>query len=104
MDAHNITHQLGGTWRNGAGQAPCPICQPERRRDQNALSIGEGNGKVLLHCFKGGCSFVDIANAASLPLDAVRLDYEALQQRDARQSEYAAKGGCCKPVTGCCQW
>ena len=63
MKARTLTYDLGGHWRNGRGQAPCPKCQPERRNDQRALSIAEANGSILLYCFKGGCSFVDIANA-----------------------------------------
>jgi len=88
MDAHSITHRLGGTWRNGHGQAPCPVCQPERRQDQAALSIREGDSNLLLHCFKGGCSFVEIATAANLPLNSVQMDFEARQDREVKQAEY----------------
>lgn len=45
---------------------PCPICQPEQRRDQNALSIMTKGGKTLLHCHKSGCDFRDIARALDL--------------------------------------
>ena len=108
MDAHTITHQLGGSWRNGQGQAPCPICQPERRRDQTALSVGQGNGKVLFYCFKGGCSFVEIANAIDLPLGEVQIDFEAQREREAKQTAYAAANlksardlwNHAKPITG----
>ena len=48
MDGRTIAHNLGGAWRNGRGNAPCPICQPERRRDQTALSISEEGGNDVL--------------------------------------------------------
>jgi Toprim domain len=90
-DAHALAHSLCGYWRNGKGQAPCPICQPERRKDQRALSITEQGGKLLLHCFKAGCSFVEIAQAADLPLDGVQIDFDAVKETKAKQGEYQAR-------------
>ena len=90
MSAHTITNELGGHWKNRRGQAPCPICQPERRPDQNALSIRSSNGKLLLHCFKRRCSFAEIANAVDLPLDSLRIDFLASRDADRRQAEYTA--------------
>jgi Toprim domain len=90
MDAHTLTHKLGGHWRNGHGQAPCPICQPERRCDQIALSISQQAGKLLLYCFKSHCSFVDIAQAAEMPLGGVQIDCEAHKQAERKQTEYQA--------------
>ena len=90
MDAHALTHTLGGAWRNGRGQAPCPVCQPERRRDQIALSISEANGKILLFCFKRRCSFIEIANAISLPLDHAGVDVAARSETERKQAEDAA--------------
>jgi len=81
---------LSGTWRNGAGQAPCPICQPERRKDQTALSISNEGGKLLLHCFKSHCSFVDIAQAANLRLEGVQMDFDAVRESEAKQAAYTA--------------
>lgn len=66
MTAKDLTHYLGGIWRNGYGQAPCPICQSERRADQNALSISDSNGTLLLHCFKSNCDFQEILRAAGM--------------------------------------
>ncbi|MEL6794654.1 MAG: virulence-associated protein E, partial [Pseudomonadota bacterium] len=63
MNAERITRDLGGRWRAGAGSAPCPVCQPERRRDQTALSLRDGDKGVLLFCHKSGCAFADIAEA-----------------------------------------
>ncbi|MDF0603918.1 toprim domain-containing protein [Psychromarinibacter sp. C21-152] len=90
MDARTLTYQLGGHWKNGRGQAPCPLCQPERRHDQRALSVGAANGKILLYCFKSGCSFVEIANAAGADLGAVQLDFEAHREADRKRKAYAA--------------
>lgn len=65
--ARELTAALGGRWHGRNGSAPCPVCQPERRRDQLALSIGAGaGGRLLLWCFKAGCSYADIAAAAGL--------------------------------------
>lgn len=90
MDAQAITRKLSGTWRNGSGQSPCPACQPERRKDQTALSISQVNGKILLHCFKDGCNFVEITNAIDLPLRSARIDHAAQRESDAKQAAYAA--------------
>jgi hypothetical protein len=90
MDIQALTHTLGGAYRNGRGQAPCPICQPERRKDQNALSLSEQAGKLLVYCFKSRCSFVDIASAGSMPLQDVHLDLEAQAKADQHQRKYQA--------------
>jgi hypothetical protein len=89
-DAYALTHSLGGHWKNGKGQAPCPICQPERRRDQIALSVAEKGGKLLLYCFKSHCSFVDIGQAANLPLGGVKIGIDAVRESEAKQSADAA--------------
>lgn len=90
INARIITEQLGGFYRDGKGNAPCPVCQTERRKDQTALSISNGNGKILLHCFKGACSFVDIANAIDLPLEGVQIDFTAQRESETKQAGYAA--------------
>lgn len=90
MDARAITHSLGGAWRNGRGQAPCPVCQPERRKDQTALSLAQANGKLLLHCFKSDCNFVDIANAAGTNLGAVQVDFNVQREHERKRREYQA--------------
>jgi hypothetical protein len=43
-EAQRITQALGGDWRGGSGLAPCPVCQPEGRRDQRALSLSDNRG------------------------------------------------------------
>ena len=61
LDAYTLTHTLGGRWFGGYGSAPCPVCQQDGRRDQNALTISQGDVQpLLLNCKKEGCTFEDI--------------------------------------------
>lgn len=90
MQAETITRKLNGNWRGGAGTAPCPICQPEGRRDQAALSIRDGDKGPLLFCFKAGCAFADIAAAVDLPRSSGEVDFEAMQGAKERQATYDA--------------
>lgn len=64
MDIQSLTKKLGGAYKHGKGQAPCPVCQQERRKDQNALSISQQGDKILLFCFKSNCRFEDIVATA----------------------------------------
>ncbi|SHL70561.1 hypothetical protein SAMN05443432_102296 [Roseovarius litoreus] len=41
-DAANLTRELGGKWLRRYGSAPCPVCQPERRKGQSALPAPDG--------------------------------------------------------------
>lgn len=67
MDAKDITTSLGGHWQGRFGTAPCPICQGERLKGQNALTLTDGeDGRLLAHCKKSGCDFVDIISALGL--------------------------------------
>ena len=90
-DAKFLTHTLGGIWRNDRGNAPCPVCQPERRRGQNALSISGTGGKLLLHCFKNGCSFAHITRAAGIVLGVVAIDRDGQKKSDNMRGRYNAK-------------
>ena len=65
-DAKTLTAMLGGKWYRRYGVAPCPICQPDRRRDQDALTLSDGAGGLLAHCKKSGCAFRDILAAAGV--------------------------------------
>ena len=38
-EARTLTSALNGRWQARYGTAACPICQPEHRRDQNALTL-----------------------------------------------------------------
>lgn len=77
---------LGGRWYGRYGTAPCPVCQPERRRDQNALSLADGQNGLLLHCKKSSCAFRDILAALGLALGRYRPpDPENLALRDSQR-------------------
>ena len=65
-DGHALTLRLGGHWHGSYGTAPCPVCQPDRRRDQDALTLGDGSGGLLLHCKRLGCGFRDVLAAAGI--------------------------------------
>ena len=87
-DAQSLTRDLGGKWHGRYGCAPCPVCQPERRRDQNALTLADGrDGRLLLNCKKSACDFADILAAAGIapgsytPPDPATI---AQRERDAK--------------------
>jgi hypothetical protein len=87
-DARNLTLALGGKWHGRFGAAACPICQPDRRKGQNALTVADGrNGRLVLDCKKSACAFLDILAAAGLrsgdytPPDAATL---AQREREAK--------------------
>lgn len=88
MNAQYITDQLRGQWHGHYGTAPCPVCQPEGRRDQCGLSIKDGDGLLLAHCFKSGCDFRDIAAAINLPPGRVSFDIEAAREAKEKQAAY----------------
>ncbi len=88
MNAQDLTYILGGVWSNGRGSAPCPCCQQERRKDQNALSVSESGGKLLLYCFKSGCGFKDITDAAGVPASSAKIDPEAQREAEQKRREY----------------
>ncbi len=106
--AHEITLALGGDWHGLHGNAPCPVCQPERRPDQRALSLRNEGGKLLAFCHKGGCRFRDIVKAAGLPIERRNLDPVAQREADAKRAAYEraqldkarAIWGRSKPITG----
>lgn len=68
-DAREVALALGGRWHGRYGTAPCPVCQPERRRDQNALTLADGKTGLLAHCKRAECDFLDILGAAGLRSD-----------------------------------
>ena len=86
-DAQTLTRALGGIWRGQAGNAPCPVCQIERRRDQQGLSLRMEGGRLLAFCHKSGCTFRDIATAAGLPPGAVMNDAAAQREANKIQAE-----------------
>lgn len=98
-DARGLTDALGGKWYRKYGAAPCPVCQPDRKKAQNALTLADGrDGRLLLHCKKSACAFADILAAAGLrsgdyaPPDATTLALrEAEQQAETEKRAAQAK-------------
>jgi nucleotide-binding universal stress UspA family protein len=93
-EAERITRALGGDWRGNSGLAPCPICQPEGRRDQRALSISDSAGRLLVHCHKSGCDVLRELQARNLA-DAGKgrsaYDPEEAKRRKAEEAQRFAK-------------
>lgn len=91
-DAESLTLALGGKWYRRYGVAPCPVCQPERREGQDALTLSDGNGKLLAHCKRLGCAFSEIITAAGLSPGAfARPDPFDIAQREAERRAEAIK-------------
>lgn len=96
MNARELTVSLGGRWHHRYGTAPCPVCQPEKRRDQNALTLADGrNRRLVLDCKKSACAFLDILTAAGLRSgDYTPPDPATLAQREAEaKTEAQRKAG-----------
>lgn len=82
VSAREITARLKGRWHGTYGTAHCPVCQPEARREQNALTLGDGRIGLLLNCKKAGCDFRHILAAAGLqPGDYRAPDREEYAKR-----------------------
>ncbi|MBR9864880.1 MAG: hypothetical protein GYB24_15690 [Rhodobacteraceae bacterium] len=93
-DARDITLALGGRWHQRYGVAPCPVCQPERRRDQNGLTLADGRTGLLLDCKKSGCAFLDVLVAAGITPGGYRRPNPAtLAQRRAERRKEAERRG-----------
>jgi hypothetical protein len=92
-DARELTLALGGRWHGGYGAAPCPICQPERHKGQNGLTLADGrNGRLVLDCKKSACTFLDILAAAGLRSgDYTPPDSATLAQREIDAKAETAK-------------
>lgn len=90
-DARTLTRALGGRWHGRTGIAACPCCQPDRRRDQAALSIADGaDGRLLLRCFRAGCAFAEIFAAAGLRAGDWRRPDPVMALRRAAEERAAA--------------
>lgn len=92
-DARELTLALGGRWHRRYGAAPCPVCQSERRKGQNALTVADGrNGRLVLDCKKSACAFLDILAAAGLRSGDYRApDPATLAQREREAKAEAEK-------------
>lgn len=106
VTALEIIERLGGDTR--AGSAACPICQPEARRDQRALSVQQDGGHLLMHCHKSGCSFIDLITALGLNGRSSLTDHAAIlaakQKRDEdsfrKLAKAQSKWNHAKPIIG----
>ncbi|OWU70505.1 DUF7146 domain-containing protein [Marinibacterium profundimaris] len=91
-DARDLTLTLGGRWYRSYGTAPCPVCQPEGKKTQTALTLADGNSGLLLNCKRAGCDFRDILAAAGVsPGDYSPPDPATLAQRWAEEQVEAEK-------------
>ncbi len=91
VNPKTLALELGGKWFRSYGTAPCPCCQPERRRDQNALTIAEKGGRLLLNCKKAGCDFRDLLAACGLAPGGFEVDHAALERAKRDRIETEAK-------------
>lgn len=92
VDARTITTRLGGRWHGHYGTAPCPVCQPDRRRDQDALTLTDGKAGLLLHCKRLGCDFRDVLVAAGICAGSyAKPDPAVIAQREAERLADLAK-------------
>jgi hypothetical protein len=86
-DARELTLSLGGRWYASYGAAPCPVCQPEGRSGQDALTLKDGRKGLLAHCKRSDCNFRDILAAAGLRSGDYRAPDPATlakRERDAK--------------------
>jgi len=98
-EAKQLTQALRGNWYGRYGAAPCPACQPEGRKGQNALTLADGrNGRLMLHCKKSACAFTDVLVAAGLrsgdyraPDPTVTAHREAEAKAEAQRKAAQAK-------------
>lgn len=95
-DARSITQALQGKWFGSYGSAACPVCQPERRRDQTALSLRNcEDGRLLAYCHKSGCDFQSILAAAGIRPDcggtAGSLPVEGWCERTRKKADHRAQ-------------
>jgi len=87
MDAKTLTQSLRGKWHRRYGTAPCPVCQPQGRKGQNALTLSDGGeGRLLAHCKRAACDFASILAAAGIGPGDYRPPAPAeLARREAEQ-------------------
>ncbi|WP_108484564.1 DUF7146 domain-containing protein [Oceaniglobus ichthyenteri] len=92
-DAKHLARDLRGKWYGNYGVAPCPACQSEGRKGQNALTLANGeNGRLLLDCKKSGCAYRDILVAAGvIPGSCAPPDPATIAQHRAEQRKQDAK-------------
>ena len=92
MTAQTLSLQLGGRWYGRYGAAPCPVCQPERRKSQNALTISDGVSCLLAHCKKTHCNFREIVVAAGIVHVTLKVPSAIdIEQLEAQTRAHAAR-------------
>jgi hypothetical protein len=109
-DAREMTLALGGRWHRSYGAAPCPICQPERRKGQNALTLADArDGRLLAHCKRSGCAFRDILAAAGIapgsyqppdPAEIAKREAERRAEIEKRARQARAIWDEARPIAG----
>lgn len=91
-DAQSLTVRLGGRWHGSYGTAPCPVCQPENRRNQDALTLANGYAGLLMNCKKSGCDFREMMLAAGIMKgDRYPPDPAIIAARESEAKAEAAK-------------
>jgi hypothetical protein len=65
MAAPILSQQLSGHWCSRDGAAPCPVCQANQHKTQNAIIISDGVKYFFANCKKTG-SLREITVAAEL--------------------------------------
>ncbi|MEJ6390471.1 DUF7146 domain-containing protein [Gymnodinialimonas ulvae] len=91
VEPRQLVRDLGGRWGQGYGTAPCPICQPERRKGQNALTVRSAGDRLLMHCKKSDCAFVDLLQAAGIKSGSFEIDHLARAEAEAERGRHEAK-------------
>ena len=91
MNAEALLARLHGVRRNGGGwMARCPAHEDR----SPSLSIRNGNGKILLHCF-GGCSIEAVCAALEIKvreLFSKELEIDKLEPRILRKTQMRITG------------
>lgn len=90
--AQALTLAGGGRWYGSYGVLACPVCQPEARPDQNALTLCDGPKGLLAHCKKVGCSYSDLAAALAIsPGSYSALDPAIIARRETVRMDEVTK-------------
>ena len=85
MNAREVTIRAGGVWSGSYGTAACPVCQPEKRADQKALSIRQSAGRLYMKCHKADCHIRDIKAALGGDFVEHKVDEKALEYERERR-------------------
>ncbi|MHA7865877.1 MAG: DUF7146 domain-containing protein [Salipiger thiooxidans] len=109
-DARELTKTLRGKWYRSYGVAPCPVCQPEGHKGQTGLTLSDGrDGRLLAHCKRGGCDFLDILAAAGIssadytppdPAELARRDEQARAEAQRKALQASALWKESQPIGG----